>query len=159
MPTSAETWEKRQAAIRELIAREAIGSQARLVERLARRGFEVTQSSVSRDLQEMGIVKAAGRYVTADLVAAPKAAPGAAKDALLAEAKASIRKVAPAGPYLLVVSTPAGLASSVAVAIDQAGWAEVVGTVAGDDTVFLATAGRRAQAGVQLRLERLTRER
>jgi len=152
MPSRNDSWAERQQAIREILAGEAVHSQEELLERLCARGFEVTQPSVSRDLQEMHVAKIEGRYVIAEALL-PK--PGRSE---LAEAAASILSVRPAGPNLLVVLTPPGRASVVSVAIDRAAWPEVVGTVAGDDTLFVATPGKKQQALVQTRLARAKKE-
>ena len=154
MPSHDDSWEKRQAAIRELLVKEAICSQGVLLRRLAARGFRVTQPSVSRDLQELQVVKTAGRYLPLERLAATSPPPSDE----LAAAGRSIRRFRPAGPNLLVVSTPPGLASAVGLALDRAGWPELVGTVAGDDTLFLATAGRQGQARLTQRFARLVKE-
>ncbi len=74
----------------------------------------------------------------------------------LAEVARFLRAAKPAGPHLTVVFTIPGAAQSVGLAIDRAGWPELVGTMAGDDTVFVATAARRATRNASLRrLERL----
>jgi len=149
MPRKGEGWRLRREAIESVLAREVIRHQSDLVERLAARGFSVTQSSVSRDLREIGAVHVDGRYLPSAAVAARPPAAGA-----LGGVGGFLLSWRPAGPHLLVVKTPPGLASSVALALDQANWGEVVGTVAGDDTFFVATAGRREQAGLEARLRR-----
>ena len=154
MPSGDDSWMKRQAAIRELIAKEPIGSQSLLLRRLAARGFRVTQPSVSRDLQELRVVKTAGRYQLLEKLTA--AAPPPSDE--LAEAGRAIRRFRSAGPNLLVVNTPPGRASAVAVAIDRELWPEVVGTVAGDDTLFLAITGRPGQSRLEQRLSQLIKE-
>ena len=100
-----------------------------------RDGFEVTQSSVSRDLRELGVLKASGRYlVPPDEISRANGDFGA-----LAQ---FVRTVRPAGTSLTVIRTTIGAAASVAVALDKAEWPEVVGTISGDDTIFIATSGR-----------------
>lgn len=146
---SIEDWEKRQAALREILATEDVGDQAHLIRLLKRRGFKVTQSSVSRDLADLKAVKLDGRYVLRDALIGPAEASRAESNAALALA----REVRRSGANLLVVKTTAGGAQAVGLAIDQAAWPEVVGTVAGDDTVFVAVLGRREQAKVEARLE------
>jgi len=142
----------RREAIEKILGREVVHHQADLVKRLRARGFRVTQSSVSRDLQELGAARVAGRYLPAAALLGE-----AWHSAGLAEVAGFLTSWAAAGPHLLVVRTPPGLASSVALALDQAGWKETVGTVAGDDTFFVATFGRRQQARVEARLARLKR--
>jgi transcriptional regulator of arginine metabolism len=154
MPTNPETWQKRQEAIRELLARKPIGSQTELLKKLAARGFRATQSSVSRDLREMHVAKADGRYVLPETIAA-----GGEERAPAPESFAAIREIQPAGPNVLVVRTPPGSASAGGLAIDSAHWPDVIGTVAGDDTIFVATASRTDQARVSARILNLKEHR
>jgi transcriptional regulator of arginine metabolism len=146
MPTELEQRENRHRVILSLLEQERIVSQGELVERLRREGFSVTQSSVSRDLRDLGAVKVAGRY------AAP-AEMGEGAGALPA-IRPFLRSARPAGPHLLVVQTLPGAAQTVAVALDRARWPEVVGTIAGDDTVFVACASAREQQRVRARFQR-----
>lgn len=148
MPTKSDIWEKRQQVIRKILAREAIASQDELLVRLAAQGFEVTQSSVSRDLAELGAFKREGRYVT------ERALPELPVTDLFDEVAQAIQSVTAAGPHLLVVKTPPGLAPAVSAAIDQWNTKDVAGTVAGDDTLFVAVTGKREQKRVQALLVR-----
>jgi transcriptional regulator of arginine metabolism len=117
---------------------------------LRRDGFEVTQSSVSRDLRELGVLKASGRYLLPpDEISRANGDFGA-----LAQ---FVRTVQPAGASITVVRTTIGAAPSVAVAIDKAEWPEVVGTISGDDTIFVATNDARAQQRLIERLNSLFR--
>lgn len=147
MPDSLHLRQARQEAILDLIGREAVRNQGQLVERLMRRGLPATQSSVSRDLRELGVVKASGRY----------AAPGPPRSdtTALEEVLHFVRGFRAAGPHLLVIQTAVGAAQTVAIGIDRCRWPECVGTVAGDDTIFAATAGVRDQTHLLQRLERL----
>jgi transcriptional regulator of arginine metabolism len=147
MPRSGERWRARREAIEKILAHEVVHQQAELVARLRRKGFAVTQSSVSRDLQEIGAARVDGRYVPATALTGESW-----RSKRLSEVAPFVLSWTAAGPHLLVVKTPPGLASSVALALDQAGWRETVGTVAGDDTFFVATAGRRQQARIEGRL-------
>lgn len=144
-------WERRFAAIQAILVHGAIRSQGELQKKLARRGFPVTQSSVSRDLAELKAAKVEGRYVLGTSLAEQDAMPE------LARVAGMLRGVKPAGPNLLVVRTVTGSAPQVALAIDLAGWPDIVGTLAGDDTLFVATTGRRDQARVEARLQRSLR--
>ncbi|MFI5165887.1 MAG: arginine repressor [Thermoanaerobaculales bacterium] len=153
MPRKGEGWRMRREAIEEILGQETIHQQSDLVERLALRGFAVTQSSVSRDLQEIGAARVDGRYLPAAALAG-KSWHGTR----LAEIAAFLLSWVATGPHLLVVKTPPGLASSAALALDQAGWLEVIGTVAGDDTFFVATAGRRQQARLEAHLAQIRKE-
>jgi transcriptional regulator of arginine metabolism len=148
-----DSWRERRAAIDEILRHDVVHSQAELLKKLRRRGFRVTQPSVSRDLQELQVIKANGRYLPGDALPGGDPAP-AALDTVVE----FVLSCAPAGPYMLVVKTPPGAAAAVASAIDHAGWPEIVGTVAGDDTVFIATPGRRQQARLQAALLRTLAE-
>jgi transcriptional regulator of arginine metabolism len=144
MPNELEQRQARQRAILALVARSAVASQQELAARLVERGFSVTQSSISRDLRDLGVVKVAGRYVP----------PPARQSHLgtLGDIRLFLRAARPAGPYLVVLHTLPAAAQPVGVAIDRVGWPEVVGSVAGDDTVFLACAGAREQQRLLVRL-------
>ncbi len=123
--------EQRQQKLLSLVRARPVSTQGELVERLTRAGFAATQSSVSRDLEELGVVKVDGRYTL------PRQTEGAAARGLLS--------LDVAGDALVVARCEPGLASAVAVEIDRAALSEIVGTLAGEDTVFIAVAQRRAQ--------------
>ncbi|MGD9598027.1 MAG: arginine repressor [Steroidobacteraceae bacterium] len=135
----------RRSAITRLLRGGGVRKQADLVRLLKAEGHAVTQSSVSRDLREIGVLKAADGYV----LPGDEAARPAGNFATLA---AFVRGLRVAGPSLAVLKTHIGGAQSVALAIDQANWPEVVGTISGDDTIFIATAGARDQAALVKRL-------
>jgi transcriptional regulator of arginine metabolism len=123
--------EQRQQKILSLIRAKRIGTQEELSEHLERAGVPATQSSVSRDLLELGIIKHNGHYTV------PKPANGATARGLL--------ELLTAGDALVVARCEPGLASAVAVEIDRAHVSEIVGTLAGEDTVFVAVVDRKAQ--------------
>ena len=129
---------QRRDAIVRILRLGAVGRQAELVDLLHREGFDATQSSVSRDLRELGVVKGADRYLLP-----------AAEDALtpshFEDVRSFMKGYRAAGPTLTVLRTTTGAAQSVAIAIDKAHWPEIVGTIAGDDTIFIATESIRAQ--------------
>jgi len=152
MPIRGEGWQQRRSVIEEILRREAIHNQLELVARLTERGLAVTQSSVSRDLHEIGAVRVEGRYLPPDALGAGEPHP-----AELVDVAGFVQGMGAAGPYLLVVKTPPGIAPLVALAIDRAAWPEVAGTVAGDDTFFVATSGRRQQARVEAKLAGLVK--
>lgn len=135
----------RREALRRIIEQSAVGRQQDLVRLLRKTGHPATQSSVSRDLRELGVAKLGDRYVLpADAESGP---------ARFGAIAAFVRQVRTAGPHLTVVRTAAGAAQSVAIALDRAQWPEVVGTVSGDDTIFVATASAGAQRKLQGRLD------
>jgi transcriptional regulator of arginine metabolism len=149
MLSDAQQLERRGAIVR--ILREGlVRKQEDLVRLLKKAGHEVTQSSISRDLRDLGVLKASGRYVLpADEVTRANGDFGT-----LAQ---FVRGLHRAGPSLTVLRTTIGAAQSVAVAIDKAEWPEVAGTLSGDDTIFIATANSRAQEALLGRLRALFR--
>jgi len=148
MPTDLEQRDRRRRAIVDLVRRARITSQEELRAKLAARGFAATQPSVSRDLRDLGVGKAGGRYVLADEL-------GPETRDTLAEVVLFVRDVRAAGPHIVVISTTLGAAQTVAIALDHAGFPELVGTVAGDDTIFAATTSAAAQHRFLERLRHL----
>ena len=126
--------EQRQTAILKVITANQIGRQEELAEILEKKGFSVNQSSVSRDLLELGIIKVGGFY----------ALPQKPKSAVVF----GLVSLEIAGENLVVAKTESGLASACAVRIDSAGIEEIVGTIAGDDTIFIAVRGNKEQKAV-----------
>ena len=135
----------RREAILGILDSGSVRRQSELARLLRKRGFSVTQSSVSRDLRELGVLKAGGRYL------APPVETAHAQGNFGSLAP-FVRSVRPAGASLTVIRTSTGAAQSVAVALDKAAWPEVAGTVSGDDTIFIATADGRAQRRLLARL-------
>ena len=144
MLTDRQQIERRTAILR-ILRSGVVRRQSDLAQLLKRDGFEVTQSSVSRDLRELGVLKASGRYLLPpDEISRANGDFGA-----LAQ---FVRLVRAAGTSITVIRTTIGAAPSVAVAIDKAEWPEVVGTISGDDTIFIATSGAAAQRELGRRL-------
>jgi transcriptional regulator of arginine metabolism len=114
-----------------LIRAKRIGTQEELTAHLERAGVAATQSSVSRDLVELGVVKHRGHYTL------PRSGNGNAARGLLS--------LETAGEVLVVAKCDSGMASAVAVEIDRAALPEIVGTLAGEDTIFIAVTDRKAQ--------------
>jgi transcriptional regulator of arginine metabolism len=147
MVTDAEQLERRGAIMR--ILREGqVRRQEDLVRLLKKAGHEVTQSSISRDLRDLGVLKASGRYV----LPAEELTRTNGDFGTLAQ---FVRQLRLAGPTLTVLRTTIGAAQSVAVAIDRAEWPEVAGTLSGDDTIFIATANASARDQLVGRLRAL----
>jgi len=130
----------RRTMLAKIIREQTVGRQSELVAMLRKHGLVATQSSVSRDLRELGVAKLGDRYVLSDDL--PDA--GGVKNDFSA-LKQFVSAQMTAGTNLTVLKTTVGSAQSVAVAIDTARWPEVVGTISGDDTIFIATAGPREQ--------------
>ncbi len=129
---------ERQRAIREIIAAEPVGSQGELAERLTRRGFTVTQATVSRDIADLGLVKVARdaghRYVaTEDVAAVPSRVSDERLRRILADIPVTIGR---SGLVVLVTGSP-GTASVIAQAIDDSTLREQEGTLAGDNTLLV----------------------
>ena len=145
----------RQRAIRDLVEQRSIRTQQELAAALRDRGFRTTQATISRDVGELGLVKA-GRGGMQAYALPPR----------LREADASgeerVRRLLHDMPVeirdagnLLVLRTLPGSAHPLAAALDRARWPEVVGSIAGDDTVFVAFPDRAGLARVKRRLEQL----
>ena len=120
--------EDRQRAILELVRDRPVHTQQELARALGERGFAATQATVSRDLQELGLVRTGSGYRLGQPVAA------------VSELVLSSRQV----EFLVVIRTPPGTANLVARAIDESELEDIAGTVAGDDTILVVLAHRRA---------------
>lgn len=153
----------RQQQIYRIIERRPIRTQHELATALREQGFRATQATVSRDIAEMGLRKSLrdglSVYVLPDPQAdrlAGDAAAGAAEERLrhlLADLPLQIR---PAGLLVVVRALP-GSAHAIAAALDRVGWPEVAGSIAGDDTLFIACDSPAARDAVTSRLRRLAR--
>ncbi len=149
MLTDAEQLERRAAIVR-ILRSGLVRKQAELVRLLKKEGHAATQSSISRDLRDLGVLKASGRYALP-----PDELTRANGD--FGSLAQFVRELRSAGPSITVLRTTIGAAQSVAVAIDKAQWPEVAGTLSGDDTIFIATANQRAQTELVSRLRALFR--
>ena len=121
----------RQTKIVDIICSRRVESQEGLSALLRDDGVDVTQTTLSRDIRELGLVKVRGRYQAA---AAP---PASSSSGALKSTFAQFVTRTDAAGNIVVVRTAPGNAHSVCVALDAAGWPEVVGTIAGDDTIFV----------------------
>ena len=122
----------RHKLILDSVAAGRVTKQGELSQLLRAEGFEVTQASISRDLHELGIVKVGGRYARPEFPR-PESSPF------------GVSAINPSGNSMLVVKCASGLASAVAVKIDSERIPEIVGTIAGDDTIFVAVEDAAAQ--------------
>jgi transcriptional regulator of arginine metabolism len=139
---------KRHLKILELVSTRAVRTQEELAEALAAEGWDVTQSSVSRDIAALRLAKVDGAY--------RRPTSRAAADPDSERIAESLIGLEPAGEALLVLHTPPGEANRVGAALDRLAWADVLGTIAGDDTIFLAVKDGTAQRRVLRELRRLT---
>ncbi len=147
MPNHTQLQAERRDTIRELLLGGPAATQKALVDALTERGFDATQSSVSRDLKDLGVVKTPQGYELP-----PTDVTG---DDEIAKVGDLLRDLKPAGPNLLVIKTAIGAAQRVALALDRSGWPEIVGNVGGDDTILVATANAAAQHKVIARINLL----
>lgn len=157
----------RHARIGELLTRKQVRSQGELARLLAAAGVQVTQATLSRDLDELGAVKL--RAADGSLVYAlpgeggeriPRARPAGidyeVPSARLSRVAQEVLVSAEASANLVVLRTPPGCANFLASAIDHAEWASILGTVAGDDTVVLVTRDPSGGQEVAMSLLKLT---
>jgi len=145
----------RQQQIRDLIATRTVRTQQELASALRERGYRATQATISRDVSEMGLIKQTRNgergYAVPPRVEQPETSGEERLAAILRDLPIEIR---PAGLMIVVKAVP-GSAHAIAAALDRAGWPEVAGSIAGDDTVFIATVDRRGAERIRRRLSTL----
>lgn len=146
MPSSPRA--QRHQAILELLQRQPVRSQAELLERLAERGLAVNQGSLSRDLRDLGVRKGPAGYELSEGRVSPAAAAGELAPAIAAWLLAAL----PAQNQV-VLKTPPGGAQPLALALDRAELDELLGTIAGDDTVLAICGTPRDARALVARLE------
>jgi transcriptional regulator of arginine metabolism len=140
---------ERHNAICELLSEASIGSQDELRRRLVKRGFDVTQATLSRDVRELHLYKGPNGYSLPNGSAAEDDLPG------IREMLNNFGlKVKQAWNQLVLITT-SGSAQAVALAIDSEDWPETVGTIAGDDTVLIICPDDKRAATLRSRLEEL----
>ncbi len=130
MPTAPDIRVRRREAILEILEHQPVARQSDFVALLEAKGVEATQSSISRDLRELGIAKIGAGYAQLNTDMQPD-------DAGVPDG--FVRDVQSAGANLTVIHTATGAAARVALALDRSNWNEIVGTISGDDTIFVAT--------------------
>ncbi len=145
MPNSTQEQALRRDTIRQLLLRSPADTQQSLVHELISRGLVATQSSVSRDLKDIGAIKTNRGYELPNR--------GASDDELASVAE-FVRSITPAGPYLTVIKTAIGAAQRVALDLDRSDWPEMVGNIGGDDTVFVASNSAANQKILIAKIER-----
>jgi transcriptional regulator of arginine metabolism len=132
----------RHKTLLQLITEKEFSNQNSLVNAMKRKGFDVTQASISRDFRELNIAKIAGVYKTANYSAGTLESP----------IKSVITAVESAGENMLVVKTTSGAAAAAAEAIDIEEIPGVIGTVAGDNTIFIATTDKKCHLIIKKRV-------
>ena len=142
----------RQREIRELLAKRPIRTQQELATALRERGFRATQATISRDVAELGLVKASQEgvltYVVPARVTEAESTGEERLRALLHDLPVDVREAG----LMLVLRTLPGSAHAIAAALDRTRWSEIIGSLAGDDTVFVAFADRVSMQRVRGRL-------
>jgi transcriptional regulator of arginine metabolism len=137
----------RRSQLLDVLKAEAVSDQAELRRRLAQRGIRVTQATVSRDIRELGVAKTREGYRLPE-AAESGAPPQPTLPVILKEFLRDVRQAS----NLVIVKTHPGNAHTVAMALDLADWREIVGTVAGDDTIFVAAVGARNAARLRKKI-------
>ena len=146
----------RQRSIRDLVEQRVIRTQKGLADALNERGFKATQATISRDVAELGLIKVS-RDGNVAYALPPRLieAETSGEDRLRKLFRDLPVEIREAG-LLLVVRTLPGSAHAIAAALDRARWPEVAGSIAGDDTLFVAFTDRTSLGRIRRRLLRLT---
>jgi transcriptional regulator of arginine metabolism len=138
----------RQNLILDLVQQEAVVNQEQLRKLLLRQGFDVTQATLSRDINELALVKTSDGYSVA--AGEQVAEPGFySAGRLVREFVIEVKEA----QNLLVLRTSTGSAQPVAAAIDGEGWTEIVGTVGGDDTILLISQSKKNAHRIAMRIK------
>ena len=140
----------RRAMIKQLIDKRPVRTQGELGDLLAEKGIDATQTTLSRDIDALGLIKVNGYYRGPDNRVQSR------NTAI--QLAGRILGVKPAGPNLVVIHTRVGEASMVGLGLDRAGWPELTGTLAGDDTVFAAFASKTDSEKFIVRLKEIAPE-
>jgi transcriptional regulator of arginine metabolism len=140
---------QRHLKILEIISTHAIRTQDDLADALAREGWDVTQSSVSRDIAALHLIKVDGAYQRSSLAQRPRHDPDERR---IAEGVLTIET---AGDALIVLHTPPGEANRVGAALDRLAWPDILGNISGDDTIFVAVKNPAAQRRFMAAVRRL----
>ncbi|MEO8449823.1 MAG: arginine repressor [Gemmatimonadota bacterium] len=140
---------QRHLKILELIETHRVTTQEEMADALAREGWTVTQSSVSRDIAALGLVKVGGAYHRPVVTKSPRRDPDEQR---ISE---GVLSVFTAGDALVVLHTPPGEANRVGIAVDRLAWPDVLGNISGDDTIFIAIRDRAAQRRILAEFRKL----
>ncbi len=138
----------RQNLILDLVQQESVANQEQLRKLLSRQGFDVTQATLSRDINELALVKTSAGYSVSR--GEQQVEPGFhSAGRLVREFVIEVREA----QNLLVIKTATGSAQPVAAAIDSEGWGEIVGTVGGDDTILVISQNKKNAHRISLRIK------
>jgi transcriptional regulator of arginine metabolism len=143
---------RRQRKIQELITERSVRTQEELVNYLNEFGFIATQATISRDIKEMGLVKVPGPGEEYRYAMANEAQAVGSQERLEKVCRDVVTSVV-CGENIVVIKTLPGNAQALAILLDNAPWQESLGTVAGDDTVFLVAHQRAGAESIRKRLE------
>ena len=146
----------RQAQILKLVRAKRIHTQEELARELHLLGIEATQVTLSRDIKKLGLAKTAEGYVPLTGATIPGHAPGAPQ-AQLENAAWDVLQDVRVAQNQVIIKTPPGKANSFAVDLDRAAWPEVVGTIAGDDTILIVTPDNHAASRLRQKLLKLVK--
>jgi transcriptional regulator of arginine metabolism len=145
----------RHGAIRDIVAARPVRTQQELAAALAERGFRMTQATISRDVAELGLIKQSRKgmqvYALPPRLSEPEATAEERLRALLRDLPIELRE----SGLMLIVRTLPGSAHAIAATLDRMRWNEVAGSIAGDDTVFIACPDRTSLGRLRKRLVRL----
>ncbi len=142
--------QKRHALIIQLVSTRCLSTQNDLIEALKEHQVNSTQSSISRDIRELGLIKVCGQYQS------PQHQPILTTAVLDGEQRKYIQKIDIVSAHLIVIKTQAATANVVAAALDRLAWPEIAGTIAGDDTIFVAVRSEKQAKSVVRRLHQST---
>lgn len=143
---------RRQMKVQEIITKEIIHTQEELADKLQMSGFNVTQATVSRDIKEMGLIKVPSADADYRYAVPNEVHPTNLQDRLIRVLRETVVSINDT-ESLIVIRTIPGNAHALAAVMDNSNWEEVIGTVAGDDTILLVIKPKEAVTGV---LERIT---
>ncbi|HET7435193.1 MAG TPA: arginine repressor [Thermoanaerobaculia bacterium] len=148
---------RRRDEILRIVRETAVHSQDELLAALKKRGVQITQPTLSRDLKELGVVKTAGGYVSPqDLAPVATFTPRVARETRLEHAVRDAVLSAEAAMNMVVIKTPVAAAQPVASAIDAAEVDDLLGTIGGDDTIFVAFRTPAAASAFARRIHEMT---
>lgn len=145
---------RRQMKIQELISGEAVHTQEELADKLRQAGFDVTQATVSRDIKELGLIKVPGQGEEYRYALSSVSHPINYVERLKRSLREAVVSVNDSENIILIRTIP-GNAHALAELIDNSDWEDVIGTVAGDNTILMVVKPKEATPGVLARISQL----